>query len=212
MDSARRRPLTSAPGRRTASAANPGGVHRLPGERFQRQQTSPPHSERQGASSPGGIAFPRGKCDPEAEQDEKNSYIVPKGQGMTPGQCTFPARRKLQFHAEDAEKKREGAEGAGAVLCVLFPFLRALCVKRPRDAGKAPEAPGNEKEAALADRPFLTFKQNRLSRGPWRRSPRPCSWALPRTARTACCTPRGPATWSAAWCCSRTSRTAAPWR
>jgi len=76
------------------------------------------------------------------------------------------------------------------------------------DPGRKPTRGGPRWRAA----PRLTRGPERISREPSRRSPRPCSWAPRRSARTACCTRRGPATWTAAWCCSRTSPTAAPGR
>jgi hypothetical protein len=68
------------PGRRTASAANPDAFPLRP-VNVQRQQTSPRFS-RQGALPPLGTAF-LAEYGPEAEQDEKNSYIVAKRQPLT---------------------------------------------------------------------------------------------------------------------------------
>jgi hypothetical protein len=185
----------SAPGWRTASAANPDGVSARPANVPKTANLAAPQAAARCLVA-SGYRIPCGQSGPEAEQDEKDSHTGAKRQVLRPGTSTAKGTEE-QTKARDTEEPT---------------FLRIsvhLCSSAPRPSVPAPREKGGPENT---EPPFPSLQREGPSRGPSRRSPRPCSWALPRTARSACCTRRGPATWSAAWCCSRTSRTAAPWR
>ena len=240
MDSARRRslraPRAGEPPQPRTRTAFP-----LARRTYQRQQTSPRHRQRQGVLSPRGTALLAETAAPKQNKTRRIATLAPnvKGwarilleprglqtassrKGLTRSQrgqrsLLVPSsprhlcgRTRSRGNAEE-DRWRNGSRPSASDHADRRSFRVRLTsvdsVVRPSLSFCAPRERAAPYGAAL---PFRAARG--LSRGPWRRSPRPCSWALPRTARTACCTRRGPATWSAAWCCSRTSPTAAPWR
>jgi hypothetical protein len=108
MDSARRRPeerprAGEPPQPRTRTRS------RIP-VNVPRQQTSPRIS-RQGVLRPRGTAFPRGKCGPEAEQDEKNSHIRPKRQPWAGFLSRPPPKPRLTPRRGDPFRTRKATSG-----------------------------------------------------------------------------------------------------